>query len=235
MRGVGGAGGTGGTPASAVDSTMSRAGRATAPAASLPSIGERHVHRPVPATVLAELAGAVEGVDDPHAARVEPGRAVECLLRQDGVVRPQRREPLEDQPVGSDVAVLAEPPPSNRLGRRLFPQREQRLAGLHCDRGRDLMVVGVGTRGIEGRKSADTPDATGAGSRAVYPTAPATPATMSTMPIGSNGNPEPSSAWQSSTTPEKRNGGDERRLGVAGLVPPRRLTGLGRGRRPGTR
>ncbi len=47
---------------------------------------ERDVHRPVAPPGLAELVGAVERVDDPHAVRRETSRAVPALLGQDRII-----------------------------------------------------------------------------------------------------------------------------------------------------
>ena len=50
---------------------------------------ERDVHRPVGAAGLAELAGAVERIDDPDPPAVEAPGVLEPFLGQHGVVGPQ--------------------------------------------------------------------------------------------------------------------------------------------------
>ena len=66
------------------------------------------VHGPVVARRLGELAGAVERVDDPDPAGVQPDLVVLALLGEDGVVRPVLGEQGHQQLVGGLVAGVLE-------------------------------------------------------------------------------------------------------------------------------
>ena len=60
-----------------------------------PVLDQGHVYGPVRPARLAELAGAVERVDDPDPPGIQPRVVDAPFLRQDRVVRPQLREPGE--------------------------------------------------------------------------------------------------------------------------------------------
>jgi hypothetical protein len=64
------------------------------------------MHRPVVAP-LAELARAVERIDDPQAARLQARRVVGRFLGEDGVARARLGEPRQDQRVRLAVAARA--------------------------------------------------------------------------------------------------------------------------------
>ena len=78
----------GSTGGGSVEKMRSSAGRLTAPAARWSGVPQRDVHCPVVASVLAELARAVERIDDPHPVGVEAAGVLQALLRQHGVVGP---------------------------------------------------------------------------------------------------------------------------------------------------
>ena len=59
---------------------------------------------PVSSARLAELAGAVEGVDDPYPVGAEAGLVVDAFLRQDGVAGPGPRQLGHQELVGLPVA-----------------------------------------------------------------------------------------------------------------------------------
>ena len=87
---------------------------------------EGDVHGPVHARHLAELPGAVQGIDDPNTLRGQAGRAVGALLGQHGIVRALRGEPLEQQFVGLVVAGLAQVV----TGQLRHAEREEQLSSL---------------------------------------------------------------------------------------------------------
>ena len=88
------------------------------------------VHRPVVATVLAELAGAVERIDDPHPVGVEAPRVLEAFLRQHGIVGPGIGELLGDEAVTGDVAGVHHLPCGRTGPCQLVAQLDQQMAGL---------------------------------------------------------------------------------------------------------
>ncbi len=117
---------------------------------------QRHVHRPVVARRLGELAGAVEGVDDPGAGRAQAGVLVggvlERLLGEDRVVGPVGRQQLHEQLVGGAVAGVLERLALQPPG----PHLEQAAAGLFGQPGGEEVVVGDdlggGGTGLEGHR-----------------------------------------------------------------------------------
>ena len=88
----------GGAVTVSVRYTSPRAGSATAASVMPPSsprvaaaaeaLPQRDVHRPVGSPRPGELAGAVDGVDDPHAVGVHPRQVVDGLLGQHRVAGP---------------------------------------------------------------------------------------------------------------------------------------------------
>ena len=124
-----------------------RAGSATAAATTCPAIVERDVHGPVGAALLAELARAVERVDDPDAFGAEPDRVVGALLGEHGVVGVRRGERGDDELVRRAVALGPElgRVGAGRVHRRA--QRDQELPRLGGDGGGVAMVVGGGGHG----------------------------------------------------------------------------------------
>jgi hypothetical protein len=66
------------------------------------------VDRPVVSRNLAELAGAVERIDDPHALRAEPHVVVLALLGEDGVRGPGLAQSRHEQLVGLGISGGAE-------------------------------------------------------------------------------------------------------------------------------
>ena len=110
---------------------------------------ERHVHRPVAAPVLAVLARAVEWVDDPHALRAQAGDRVDGLLREDRVARPRRRELVEDQAVGAEVALVTEAGAADGGDDGTLADAEQRLAGEDRDPRRFRVVVVAGESAVQ--------------------------------------------------------------------------------------
>ena len=119
---------SGGAP---VESTMSRAGNATAPTTAYATDGHGDVHRPVAAPALAKLPGAVERVDDPEAAVARD--VLEALLRAHVVIGIEavqlRDQELVGQPIprGPDVAdagrCRAAPTRPGRPWRPAWPRR----------------------------------------------------------------------------------------------------------------
>ena len=130
----------------AVDSVSPRAGRATAPATGHAADDEGDVHGPVGAGDLAELAGAVERVDDPHPVGGEPGRVGGALLGEHGVVGPGRGQAGDEQLVGLPVALVAQGLPSTgrpAVGRRPRPAASTSSSpGLGGEPGGEGVVVG---------------------------------------------------------------------------------------------
>ena len=78
-------GGGGGGGRIGAQSVSPSAGSATAPATGRAADDERDVHGPVGAGRLAELAGAVERIDDPDPVGGEAGGVVLALLGEHGV------------------------------------------------------------------------------------------------------------------------------------------------------
>ena len=94
------------------------------------------MHGPVTAPELAELAGAVERVDDPETARARD--VLEPLLRTHVVVGVEAVELVDEEPVGHVVAGGAD----ITLGRRVGPQLHEGPAGHRGKRGRVTMLGG---------------------------------------------------------------------------------------------
>jgi hypothetical protein len=63
-----------------------------------------YVDGPVGSAWLAELAGAVEGVDYPYPVGGQAGLVVDALFREDGVARPGPRQLSHQELVGLPVA-----------------------------------------------------------------------------------------------------------------------------------
>ena len=98
--------------------------------------------RPIGASLLAELAGAIERIDDPHAFGAEPDGVVGTFLGEHRVVGMARGDGGEDEIVRRPVALGAE---VGGVGARCVhgrPQRNQELTGLGGDGGGVAMVVG---------------------------------------------------------------------------------------------
>src|SRR6266545_5605364 len=103
------------------------------------ALDEGDVDGPVGAVAFTELAGAVEGVDDPHPVGVEAGGGVDGLLGEDGVVGAVLGEAGEEQLVGAAVAFVLE-----RLAlESLDADPEEELARLGGEPRRQLVVVVV--------------------------------------------------------------------------------------------
>ena len=102
---------------------------------------ERDVHRPVGAAVLAELAGAVERVDDPHplaprAARRRRRPLPRAPRRRDGRARARRRcsRATRRSPMAPAETRMCVPLVEQS------PQLDEQLTGSGGDRGRAPMV-----------------------------------------------------------------------------------------------
>jgi len=104
---------------------------------------QRHVHGPVVARGLGELPGAVQGVDDPHPVRIEPGLVVGALLREHRVAGPVLGEQPHQQVVRGAVAGVLEGAALQSLGADL----EQALAGDRGQPGGEGVVVAGGRGG----------------------------------------------------------------------------------------
>ena len=124
-------------------SVRARAGSATAAATTCPAIAERDVHGPVGATLLAELAGAVERIDDPDAVGAESDRVVGRLLGEHRVVSVGGGERGDDELVRRPVALGPEVGGIGAVGVHRRPQRDEQLARLGGDGG-GVAVVGSG-------------------------------------------------------------------------------------------
>ena len=124
----------------------------------LPVDRERDVHGPVGATLLAELAGAVERIDDPDAVGAEPDRVVGRLLREHGVVGVGGGERGDDELVRRPVALGPEVGGIGAVGVHRRPQRDEQLARLGGDGG-GVAVVGSG--GGHRRRTLAARDGTG--------------------------------------------------------------------------
>ena len=113
---------------------------ATTPSCTTPSIGQRDVHRPVVAADLGELAGAVEGVDDPHPRPLEAHRVVDGFLGQHRVVGPQLGQSSQQELVRPLVTAVFQllriPPCSGALG----SQCQQQLPGSVCECSRNVKI-----------------------------------------------------------------------------------------------
>ena len=123
-----------------------RAGSATAAATISPSIVQRDVDRPVGTSLLAELAGAVERIDDPDAFGAEPDGVVDTLLRQHGVVGVGRGNGGTMNSWERPVALGAEVVGVGARGVHRRPQRDEQLPGLGGDGGGVAVVVGGAAR-----------------------------------------------------------------------------------------
>ena len=124
-----------------------RAGQRDRGRLDLPVDRQRHVDGPVGATLLAELAGAVERIDDPDARRREPRRVVDALLRQHRVVGMRRRQRGDDEVVRRAVALGADVGGIGAGGVQGGAQGDEQLPGLGGDGGGGAVVVGGGGHG----------------------------------------------------------------------------------------
>ena len=106
---------------------------------------ERDVHRPVGAAGLAELAGAVERIDDPDPPTVEASGVLEPFLGQHGVAGPQPGQLGGDEVLRGQVAGVHQLPGVRFLGDESPPHVEQVVARLRCQAGRQL-GIGLGER-----------------------------------------------------------------------------------------
>ena len=104
-----------------------QAHRAGGERAALP---QGDVHGPVGATVLAELVGAVERVDDPHPVGGEPADVLEALLGEHDVVGAGLVQGLHQEPVAGDVAGVHDLPRIGALGGERLAHVHQHPAGL---------------------------------------------------------------------------------------------------------
>jgi len=98
---------------------------------------QRHVDRPVLATVLPELPGAVQRVDDPDAGGVQPAKIVDRLLGEDGVGRMTVPDGVDQEAVRRAVTRGAD----SGAQRRLAPERQQQPAGRLGEVSREDVVV----------------------------------------------------------------------------------------------
>ena len=102
---------------------------------------QRHVHRPVRAPGLAVLAGAVEGVHDPHPVGRQPPLVVGGLLAEDGVTGAFRGEHRADRLLRARVTGVAEGAAGQGA---VGPQRQQHAGGGTGGGGGDRDVVHAG-------------------------------------------------------------------------------------------
>ncbi len=97
------------------------------------------MNRPVGATRLAELPGAVERVDDPHPVRAEPRRVVGALLGEHHVTGAAGGQLGGEEVVRQPVAGLAQHAGVAALGAQV-QQPPARLAGQVA--GEHMIVAG---------------------------------------------------------------------------------------------
>ncbi len=110
-------------------------------------VDQGYVHGPVHPRRLAELSGAVEGVDDPDPVGAEAGLVVLGLLGQDGVTGERLGQSGEDQVVGPPVALVLEGAGINALVAQSGPEGDEQLPGRFGDPGGFGMVTGVRRHG----------------------------------------------------------------------------------------
>ncbi len=99
--------------------------------------------RPVVAAGLAELAGAVERVDDPHAVGREATGVLETFLRQHGVIGAVHTELLSEELLGQRVAGVLDVPRRRARSEHLRPQFEEHVPRLRREPRREF-GVGLG-------------------------------------------------------------------------------------------
>ena len=100
--------------------------------------------RPVRAARLAELAGAVEGIDDPHPVTAEPPRVLEPLLGQDRVVGPDSRQLVGEEALARRVTPVHHLPGVGAPLDQVLAHGDEAAAGLVGQSGGEL---GVGLHG----------------------------------------------------------------------------------------
>jgi hypothetical protein len=103
---------------------------------------ECDVNCPVRAWRLAELAGAVDRVDDPDAFGGQPGRVVSSLFRQDGIVWPASGKQLHQQKVAPAIAFVFQFAWGASGGCEFRSNGEEKFARLGGDVGSELVVIG---------------------------------------------------------------------------------------------
>ena len=82
---------------------------------------------PVVTIGLAELAGAIQRVDDPHPITGEAGSIIDRVLHQHGISGTQLGQCRQDQRCRSSITLF---PANARLcPRQLLPQGDEELAG----------------------------------------------------------------------------------------------------------
>jgi hypothetical protein len=105
-------------------------------------LDECDMHCPVRAWRLAELACAVDRVDDPDAFGGESGGVVSALFRQDGIVGSAGGQQPHEQNVASAIAFVFQFPRVATRGCELRSDGKQKLASLGCDVGCESVVIG---------------------------------------------------------------------------------------------
>jgi len=90
------------------------------------------VDGPVGSAWLAELAGTVEGVDNPYPVGGKAGLVVDALLREDGVAGPGPRQLGHQELVGLPVAGVAQGRGVAALGAQVKEETAGALGQVGC-------------------------------------------------------------------------------------------------------
>ena len=98
------------------------------------------MHGPVDASRLAELAGAVEWIDDPHPFGVEPARVLAALLGEHRVIGSMDGELVGQVLLRDRVAGVLDVPRRGARGEHLLAQAQQQVTGLGREPGREFDV-----------------------------------------------------------------------------------------------
>jgi hypothetical protein len=90
------------------------------------------VDGPVGSAWLAELAGAVEGIDDPYPVGGKAGLVVDALLREDGVAGPGLRQLGHQELVGLPVSGVPQRAGVAALSAQLQEEAASTLGEIRC-------------------------------------------------------------------------------------------------------
>jgi hypothetical protein len=98
------------------------------------------VHRPV-VTVLAELTGAIERIDDPGPGACQSGLIILALLRQHGIVGTQGGQLFHQPVMGTQIAGILDGAFLGAGGHQFGPHLEQERSCCTCEVDRQFVVA----------------------------------------------------------------------------------------------